>query len=320
MLIAHKIIDTLRGQSTGYQVLSTIKNNNLLNKHKDMLARAITTSEKFDFGDVHLEPFLKSDVARSRVCVNESGWVETTAGILDGVEWSIPQLSDDEKGFWVDGLIPLPAPLCWYEFIIGGTRSCLLIEEDNKVWTLTRVDLVNKTVTFANVWVTADRRSNHPLIPLNFSVDFEAIDKNSSPNAYYALITLAGGDMALAIYLTLMLNSKTTETTRDQAPPKLNKARIARKVTPLFDHRIVRIVPYQYRRTEATSSSGGHASPRLHWRRSHKRHYETQTAGSKYMETEVWSGVTGWWVTIIPRFLVGKAELGEVSHEYRVVK
>ena len=34
--------------------------------------------------------------------------------------------------------------------------------------------------------------------------------------------------------------------------------------------------------------------------------------------SEAYKGTVGWWISIIPRFLVGHAELDELSHEYRV--
>jgi hypothetical protein len=126
--------------------------------------------------------------------------------------------------------------------------------------------------------------------------------------------------LPLVSYLTLMLNSKTTEVTREPAPAKLNKHRLAKGKTPLPAHRVVTIVPLAYR--TVARGGGTHASPRLHWRRSHKRHFEEKPVASAatWMPNEVWLGKAGWWVVVIPRFLVGKVELGEVSHEYRFIQ
>lgn len=62
-------------------------------------------------------------------------------------------------------------------------------------------------------------------------------------------------------------------------------------------------------------AGGTHRSPRLHWRRSHLRHYDHNTPRAQWAPTKVHGGKTGWWIAAIPRMLVGKAELGEVSHE-----
>ena len=63
---------------------------------------------------------------------------------------------------------------------------------------------------------------------------------------------------------------------------------------------IVRIVPAAYLRERNREAGGsGRLSPRLHWRRSHIR---TLRSGN----------------ILTPRFLVGTAWMGEVTHGYRV--
>lgn len=103
----------------------------------------------------------------------------------------------------------------------------------------------------------------------------------------------------LAVYLTLMLNSKSSEVTTSPAPKALNAARTKRGHTPLADHRIVTIVPKNYSHVKGADGID-RRSPRLHWRRSHLRKLPTGKS------------------IVIARMLVGKAELGEVSHEYRI--
>jgi len=125
-----------------------------------------------------------------------------------------------------------------------------------------------------------------------------------------------GSSLPLVDYLTLMLHSRTTEVHVEHAPERLNKRRMEHGKVPLPAHRAVNIVPLSYR--TSPRGAGTHASPRLHWRRSHKRHFEERTGGAVWVPAEQWKGKVGWWVTVVPRFLVGKAELGEVSHEYRV--
>lgn len=104
----------------------------------------------------------------------------------------------------------------------------------------------------------------------------------------------------LAVYLTLMLNSKSTDIVREAAPAKLNKIRERKGQTPLYDHTVVTIVPNRY--VDRGEGQGGtHATPRLHWRRTHKRHFAEKTGNAKWMATEMHKGTMGWWVTRPPQ-------------------
>lgn len=124
-------------------------------------------------------------------------------------------------------------------------------------------------------------------------------------------------DADLAIYMTMMLSSRTTEVRYEAPPEKLNRARMKRGNTPLPAHRIVTIVPGKYI-DQGDAQGGTHRSPRLHWRRSHRRHYPNRVPSAVWLDSEQHKGVTGWWVGIIARQLVGLAKDGEVSHEYFV--
>lgn len=272
MLIAHKVIDALRGRDKKYTLILV---PGMPDKATcEDVAELINRAQKFDFGDLVLEQ-------------------------KDDNSYAIPALTEDEKNFWREGLIPLPFPVCWYEWVLGGFRSGLLVlEREPELW-VHRIDFVRDEVLFDGVAVQLDRQ---PVIGSNH------IRATLSGN-YTLLNSLAGERVSgwiatsglLAIYLTLMLNSKSTESVVEPAPAKLNAARVKRGHAPLAAHRVVRIVPrrFQYERGPL-----GHErlSPRLHWRRSHLRHY----ADGK--------------MVVIARMLVGKAELGEVSHEYRIGK
>jgi hypothetical protein len=107
----------------------------------------------------------------------------------------------------------------------------------------------------------------------------------------------------MVLYLTLMINSRTTEITREVAPDRLNRARLKRNRAPLYNHTVVRIVPQRFV-TPGDGHGGTHASPRLHWRRSHIRTLQRGTPEERRV--------------LIRRMLVGRADLGEVSHEYRI--
>jgi hypothetical protein len=67
------------------------------------------------------------------------------------------------------------------------------------------------------------------------------------------------------------LDAKVIETEIVRAPEKLNKARVKRRRTPLYDYHVLDLTR---RRRSATlpEESGTHASPRCHFRRGHWRH------------------------------------------------
>lgn len=265
-------------------------------------AMMVDESEKFDFGPLHLEEIDHPDLGGNFTA------------------WGVPETTPTEREFFLLGLVPLPAPICWYEFVLGSSRSGLMIDgRDPQCWKVNRIDFDPKTGegTFDGCWVhwhlgqiMVDGPA-HWIEKLNRS---HAVDKFS-----YA------ANLGLAEYLTLMINSRTTETRREEAPTKLNIARKKAGKARLPTHTIVTIIPLAYR-TKGAGGKGTHGSPRLHWRRSHKRRWRYKPAGGRsvWAPEEVWldpetgQDRKGWWITIVPRFLVGRADLGEISHEYRV--
>ena len=273
MLIAHKVIDALLGLD---KTLTLMSIPGVTIEHKQSAAAKIREAEKFDFGELILEP--NPNVTGS---------------------WRLPELTIDEWQFWKDGLIPLPAPICWYEVVINGFRSAVLIYQRDSVICTERFDLVRNEVLFDAIVTTADRNAVKPGLKWDTFIEgnTEFINKMSRDHTFIQNHLLM--NIPLVVYLTLMINSKTTEIRSDTPSEKLNKSRIGRRVTPLAAHRIVTIVPNRFRH-QAGSSMENRRSPRLHWRRSHLRHY----ASGK--------------LAVIPRMLVGKSELGEVSHEYKV--
>lgn len=131
--------------------------------------------------------------------------------------------------------------------------------------------------------------------------------------------TNIGSRIPLSIYLTLMLNSRSTDKFREPAPERLNKARKGRGLGPLYDHTVVNLAPARY--IDHGGEGGERRPPRLHWRRSHKRHFAEKPINAercRWMEHEVWDGRVGWWVTVVPRACVGAGSPSEVTHEYRV--
>jgi hypothetical protein len=313
-LMLPRLIDDLLGRVNRSQLIK-LPGSELMIPEFVALARK---AEKFSFGEIPLE--LDPDPAHA---------------INGRPIWIQPMITKVEHEAWDEGLIPLPAPVCWFEFILGGEPSGMLVLKTHRDIKVQRVDYEPKkgTGVFTGVWVERSEAELDKELRLNTSNGAsyfqrgDQIYRASGPQKALDFIALAkskgtkvlnlAADHYLTMYLTLMLYSSTTEFQQQEAPAKLNKARVKSGHEPLPPHRIVTIVPGRY--LERKEAQGGtHASPRLHWRRSHKRHFDHQTGNARWLGNEVYKGQTGWYVTIVPRCLVGLAELGEVSHEYRI--
>jgi hypothetical protein len=214
----------------------------------------------------------------------------------DGNSFSPPKITDTEYQIWEEGLIPLPAPVCWYEFYIGDILSCILIKsENNKIYSQ-RIEFGKDFFVLDGTW--SEEIDRKTFISNNDVKIANAISKFSEKE----LANLYGSNPTLVMYMTFMLNSKTTEIERfvpDKSQIRLRK-QLGKSV--LRPYTIVNIVPVRY--IAETRGSGTHASPRLHWRRSHIRVLYRGTPNEKKI--------------VIPRFLVGLRELGEVKHDYVV--
>jgi len=267
-MISHKFIDVLRGAIKEPRL--ELFGGSTFKKAREF-AELINDAEKFDFGALALEP---SDTPNF---------------------WIIPELTQDEQEAYNEGLIVLPAPLCWFEFSIDGKVSGVLIRED---WTCTRID-----------WPEGDE-------PLVFDDSTSRIEQHNTDKFHMHIVLEAPREVIenpkfregltnmplLIVYLALMIGSRTTELTEFVPPPRLNRARAKRGRTELASHRVVRIVPEKYLRARRAESGMTRLPPRLHYRRSHIR---TLQSGRRIL---------------IPRFLVGRKSEAEVSHEYRIVK
>jgi hypothetical protein len=281
---AHKVIEMLKNGPR------RVPKSEKIEDKIAALILAIENAEKYDFGVMHLE----------RV----------------GEDYAVPELHRDEWDFWNEGLIPPPAPIAWMEMRIGGYASGLLIlcVPGEARWNVTRVDLVNDEVLWLDCWAYCDHGTSdspYHLITATFDDELKAFVKaeraKNSPFASVSeeklLIAQIRADAAMAIYLCLMLTSKSTEINFEPAPVRLNIVRAKHGKLPLFEHKVVRIIPNAYVRAQTGAALPGgrhHASPRLHWRRSHVR-------SSKHGKR-----------VVVARCLVGRKELGEISHEYKV--
>lgn len=282
-MFAHKAIDALRGTARSDKLEPMLGIDNV----RLALADGIERAEKFDFGRLTLE------------AMEEEG------------RWKVPELTQDEKDFWSQGLIPLPANGCWFEFVLGGSPSAFYVfqADDNADWVVARVD--HKTASIPQSIYTDGcllvmhkesffRAGGGSVAGISGNTEF--LDAVRRTPAHYENLThemLTCG--LLTIYLALMINSRTTEVhAGPPPPPALNKKRASKGLAPLPEHRVVRIVPERFTYEHDAAGKRTHRSPRLHWRRSHLRHY----ADGK--------------VIVIARMLVGRAELGTVSHEYKI--
>lgn len=281
-LAAHKIVDGLLGLSKKYEVLRI---PGVRPEQQQTAAREIIKAEKFDFGTLFLEKRTDEKDGHS--------------------VWMCPQLTSEEEGFWHEDLLPLPAPLCWFEYLLGTAHTGLLVHEHEDKWTVWRVDLTTDgVIVFDGMSVTARKLGS--LYGIADELQLKA-ELTGNTKFYYEMtsehwkLANVGAIIPMVKYLTLMLNSRTTENIQATVSTALNKKRQKNGLTPLPVHRVVHIVPRRFRyERNADGTLSERRSPRLHWRRSHKRTY----ANGKSI--------------VIARMLVGRAENGHVSHEYRV--
>lgn len=304
MLIVHKIVDGLRGTKK----YGLIEIPGVTPAMRAAAARRIADAEKFDFGRPPLEP----------------------DPVVPG-KWILPALSSDEVSWWRAGLVPLPAPACWFEFEMGGTRTGYLVRDEGEAWVIERFDFTAGGVVYDAIekrTALADPGASADSIGTTVGGNAEAVkfflelgrrgDLTAHDRAYLSAEQLAI-DAPFVVYFALMLNSRTTEKEPvRQSRSVLSVARTRRGRSPLADHLIVRIVPERYVSREPGAGGGTHRSPRLHWRRSHLRHYDRPTPNSKWSETIEHEGRRGWHVAVIARQLVGREDLGEISHDYWV--
>ncbi len=280
MLIFHKFVDVLRGAS---DELALVLHNDFSRMRVASIVDWIMEAEKFDFGELALE------------CV--PGDLHT---------FKLPEITEVEHEAWRDGLMPLPAPLCWYEYKLpGSNRGGLLVRAVERSWRITRFEWTAESGELH--YDGHEVALNQDYVPGQkdfVQLYFPKISRDEIDTYPRQAEHLYGAAGPLATYLTLMINSRTTELRTERAPEKLNRARVARGRTPLADHRVVRIVPEQYLRERRAEAGITRLPPRLHWRRSHIRTLHRSEPNQRRI--------------LIPRCLVSGASEAEVSHEYRL--
>jgi len=306
-LVLPRLVDVLKGRAKSGEQFIIVPGTE--QRQIDEFCTLAAQAEKFYFGDIQLE---------------------RSAEIVQGTyTWKNPELTEVEQEAWDKGLIPMPAPVCWYEYRLGGYTTGLLVRGEPGNIEVQRVDFEKdgSSGVFSGMWGRRNDLADGSKLRFKaarsqmiFEIDGTPAQMQFVKNLHEqkgASVMNFAADFYFALWLTLMINSGTTEVYRLEEPEKLNRARVKIGKTPLPDHYVIDLYPRKYWDKESLAT-GTHASPRLHWRRSHLRHFDHQTPGSKWLASEVHNGSTGWFVTLIARKLVGVRELGEVTHEYRV--
>lgn len=308
-----KFIDIAKGKG-GHRHLSIIGDgkadalNPVFDKYtagmRERLIATASQAEAFDFGPLHFEK------------------VEDPTGGIGGKPmtfYRLPSLTVDEQEFFKHRLIPFPADICWFEWKFD-TVSAILVDASmyytDGLITATRIDFTDEKsdIPFCGIWAT---QTLARMDKLSVSCPIPGLIA-SIANKYGEqwVQRMFGDSPRIAMYFALMLASRTTEIKLVKTNSESKRLSRMRGLTPLPDHRVVTIIPQRFR-NEAEQKNGEHQHKRLHWRRSHIRHYDRQTPSSVWAEHIEHEGKQGWYVVTIPRFLVGRREDGEVTHEYR---
>ena len=239
--------------------------------------------------------------------------------------YTIPQVTSQEQDFWDEGLISLPHPYCWFEFDVeGSNRTALVVWRVDEFKTACRrIDLGPAFYAAQDFMGVYDTRTSKIEVSVRPNLDMHVRMENGE-SVGDAVSGDAAACMLLSIYMCLVLMSKTTETRRVEAPAKLVRSQVKRKVERTRSHTVVRIVPDRFMASEVGVKVGSvhRKSPRLHSRRSHLRHFDSQTPGSKHVEVCPCCQRENVWVTPIPRFWVNRRDDSDsgnfTTREYKV--
>lgn len=252
----------------------------------------IQEAEKFDFGVIAKEVHASKKFGHSG---------------LELPFFKMPEITDEELDFWLQGLLPLAHKIVWYEFTVRNHTSALLLkrDENNHVYCqrIEYYDNSNTRYMIDGTWARLTEEKN--IQWQNANVDWTKALQSLPPDQAY---DLWGSSVLLGVYLTLMINSKTTELRTVHPEPRQQSLRKQLKKTPLHSHTVVTIIPKRFidEAVEADGEKvkGTHASPRIHWRRSHVRTYHRDTPRERKV--------------VIARQIVGRRDLGTVTHDYVV--
>lgn len=256
---AHKLLDTLKGREDGYSRFIPNLPRQLhgpFHAWMDRMAETIADAHCFSFANVP---------------VDRDG--------RDGID--LPGVTEDERAMFNEGLLPLPFETCWFEIDApAGETFSYLIQETDAGYRATPFRLVTRldAAMFAGEsWLVSRCPDGIPNINVDDQFGGAHLMAQHCAELGFTVKSEQAirGEVGMINYLLVMLNSKTTQITRYEAPAKLNKARAKKGRAPLPEHRVVTIVPNRIasdiRREYGDSAGPLRNSPRLHWRRSHIR-------------------------------------------------
>lgn len=112
-----------------------------------------------------------------------------------------------------------------------------------------------------------------------------------------------GDEVWTTLQLLMVLNCSNIECPVTRGPKFINEKRRKKGLPPLFDYRVLTVTG-EVSVAGPADGAGGHASPRLHWRRGHIRRLATGTDTPRMV-----------WVRAA---VVGSAALGSIDKHYRV--
>lgn len=288
----------------------------------NFLIENITKAIKFEFNNV---PFKFKMVNRK----------DRLTGIeKEQVMTFMPKLEENESSWFSRGLIPLGAPVVWYEYKQPSNEGskdistvCLLIIETKPCnWDTYQFSIHEGRMTIGNLFHSWDFEGNElkqryktvevpndfPITNYNTPNWYENGGNTSLTKEEYC--DAVASRSALFTYLTLMINSRSTVVEQIKEPSKLNKKRLRNDKTPIDEYKRVILIS---KKVISVTGEGGTVM-KLHYCRSHIRHYENKTPNSTWVPDMTYNEITGWWIVIIPGHFKGVADHGTITHDYTV--
>lgn len=229
MLKAHKVVDALIGR--GKLKLDAVKGCSV--DYQRDLARRISDAAMFDFGTIPLVRVGSEDISDTIA----PAWRGRAPALAP--TFRLPELTKDEVSWWAEAIFPLPFPSVWYEFYMGDAvpmKVCTLINwrEGNWFVEVVNVHKTSVSVTGSILRLPLDVASfdlDHENDWLDFQVGGNDLPLHAPKVANEAIVHSWAGKLRVTVWLTIALNSKSTDRRTETAPAKLNKQRVARGYT-----------------------------------------------------------------------------------------
>lgn len=207
----------------------------------------------------------------------------------------LPGIEAEEQEMFIEGLIPLPFDLCWFEATVlvreDGHRETFgfLVEKVSRgvevrpirgVHMPELVDIGGRLVRdYCDFTGEAWRIISIPgedRLHIDASDPLGVASERAEMIGYSDTVRITG-ETGFVSWLILMLSSRSTHLETIDAPTKLNKSRVQKGKSAIPAYSVVSIIPKdiakRMRSDGQTAGDGFRSSPRLHWRRSHRRTY-----------------------------------------------